>query len=70
MSKLHLTNTHGEESEVLARLNHRLQQDLGPNRFKTIEELDQNYNFKKRRTDGHPFDLIRLKKLNSPFHDK
>lgn len=54
LSKLNTTQLaqDDEESETLARLRHRLEKSLGPNCYRTVEELDRNYHFQKRFVDN------------------
>lgn len=38
----------------MARLRHRLEKSLGPNCYRTVEELDRNYHFQKKLMENTP----------------
>jgi hypothetical protein len=55
----------------LAKLSCKLEKTLGPNCYKTVEELDRNYHFQKKIIENAPFiDVKCFKKIKIAKQDK
>lgn len=55
---------------MIAKLSSKLEKTLGPNCYRTIEELDRNYHFQKKKIDTVPFEIHSVKRNHLPTQDK
>jgi hypothetical protein len=55
---------------MMAKLTNKLEKTLGPNCYRTIEELDRNYHFQKKKVAIIPFEIHSFKKNHIPTQDK